>query len=1144
MRKSLIATCLMLFVAASSIFSQQLPKTLLWRISGNGLSKPSYIYGTMHVNDPRLFTLGDSLLNAISSCEGFANELDLNQITPMITELVKQQITNAVSLKELVSKKAFDHYGPTLAKKFNKPAEDITTMDILREKNKWIDEGFKGKKMQTFLDAYLTNLADRQGKWIGGIEDFSDQSGFINPVIDESDIRQMIMSDGTNEKAELENMTSSYLNSDLEGIQKLMNGLDSNYRDQLLIKRNHKMTSRMDSLAHVRSSVFAVGVAHLPGDEGLIQLLRARGFNVDPVFSSKKIKPEDYIVHEVARPWVEVNDPDGRYKVMMPGTPGNIRLYGLVSMEIYYNIFNGTLYMTLSAPEPYSSKGLDSLQNSMLNQMFGGSDYKEEKTLEINGIHGRSFIQKNSSGYKKIYLFLKANMLYCALGFSASDTEGSLRAINQFFDSFQPIFIQHDQSTNDYVYVDSLHCYSLALPSKPNSIDNVNSADKTLKVVLMISADAQTGAYYFCGFSECKKGYVFQNDSIAIHITHDNLAKKFTDLTRDTAYTRNNRRILEMDGSMINGSMRAKTRTTVRGNRYYTVLILYAPGKWDELMDKSLSSFRLINYPTGNWSSASAPDSLFTTWAPAGFFYSDGKNDNESLRFRHYECFDSNRVHIYLMRIDTLDNYFWKKNDSVLWEFEKSRFVSSSDTLLSERIFKKNGLYQYEFTDRPRGGNNIMRMHMWLRGNLIYRMTTVQEPETIGNENVNRFFDQFQFNRVTEESHVFDSKAELLLKDLRSTDTLISRKANKTLSDAPFNESELPLLREAVLVSYPEDSTLTNSTNGMIAEKIIDLNDSSSVVFAREHFAAATDAEEKNALLDLISAWHTSSSYDGLGKLLAASPPKYALPKWITKKWQDSLQVAARLFPMVLPLLGDSALAPAIFGLAEKLLDDSLISMNIFHPWQHTILQYAGGRFRKTLADTLYYTAADYSVIYILQRMKTDSCNAMLKKWLGVVDNYFHKQDIVLCLLKNSQPVNPGVMLELAANESTRLDLYRNLKEYKKTALFPMKYLTQSFFAESLAWEAAGQFSDQESDITFLRVKEMKWRGKMNRFFFYDLLLKNDNEHQLVAAGPFNMNKTSISLSEAGSDVYSVEQYDMKNADEQMKALVLQMSGK
>ena len=51
-------------------------KTLLWRISGSGLQKPSYLYGTMHLKDRRLFFFGDSVYKSLEASEGFAMEID------------------------------------------------------------------------------------------------------------------------------------------------------------------------------------------------------------------------------------------------------------------------------------------------------------------------------------------------------------------------------------------------------------------------------------------------------------------------------------------------------------------------------------------------------------------------------------------------------------------------------------------------------------------------------------------------------------------------------------------------------------------------------------------------------------------------------------------------------------------------------------------------------------------------------------------------------------------------------------------------------------------------------------------------------------------------------------------------------------
>jgi len=1142
MSKSVITACLSVFICLSSLLAQQLPKTLLWRISGNGIRKPSYLYGTMHVYDPRLFDLGDSLLYAISSSEGFANELDMTRITPMLVDFVNQEINKSLTLKEMLSSKAYDTYGPELSKKLNKPADEITSFDILREKNKWIDEGYKGKKMQTFLDAYLSDLAFRQGKWIGGVEDFSDQSGLLTAGIDESDIRQLVLEDGVSGKAEMEKMVTTYQNSDLDGFQKMVTGMDSNSRDMMLTRRNRKMAFRMDSLARQRTMVFAVGAAHLPGNEGLISLLRKKGFSVDPVFSSKKIKPKDYFIPEVNRPWVEVNDPDGRYTVLMPGTPGDIKLYGIMTMAMYFDIFNGTWYLSASASLPYDQKGLDSVEKTMLKQLFGSRSYKEEGRLDINGIPGKSYVQKNAEGYKKAYLLGKDYVFYYAVAFSASDTISALNSVDKFFKSFQPIPANKNLQTSRFEYIDSVSAYQVSLPAKPKPVDGMpKTANAAVKSELKISTDPQTGSYYFIGSTEAVRGYALQNDSSTLRSVHNNLLEKFQDITRDTSYVQNNHRILDLDGSMLNGSMRAKMKVIARGNRYYTLLIMYGPGKWNETADMVLSSFQLREYSFNKWGNKLSPDSLFSTWVPGEIFLKKDKEGSQATHVLSYESYDSSRADTYSIKLDTLGKYFWTKNDSSLWSEQKERFTDESDTVLSERIFKKDGLSSYELFKKPRGSNNLQRIQMILWGNLVCRLTVSQEAGTIREENVNRYFSQFSFHHAAPESEIFISKAEILLKDLQSPDSNARKQAIQAFAHAPFVNKETGLLQKAVLVNYTLDSNENKSVNRIIAERMIDMNDSSSVEFARSHLSSPLQPDVQNALLEIISAYHTKTNYDTLGKLLLSLPSNSELPYEVTKKWYDSLQLAARLFPTVLPLLKDSFKIAAILDVASDMLDSNMISISVFKPLQETILNYAGKRFRLTREDTLNYSIADYSVINFLKRFNDNPSNAMLKKWLQVEGNENHKQAIVLALLENKQPVSQQALNDLAASKYNRIGLYRNLKKFRKTGLFPIKYRTQSYFAENLVQDAVSEFSDDESDISFIQARDMKYKGKMSRFFFYDVFISDEEEHWLAVAGPYNTDQKDISFSEARAEVYSKEQYDHSKSVIQMKALITQM---
>jgi len=79
-----VFTCIGLYSQIS-----KLPNTLLWKISGNGLIKSSYLYGTMHLTDKRVFQLGDSLYKSIEQTEGFAAELDMNRVGMQMVNYVR-----------------------------------------------------------------------------------------------------------------------------------------------------------------------------------------------------------------------------------------------------------------------------------------------------------------------------------------------------------------------------------------------------------------------------------------------------------------------------------------------------------------------------------------------------------------------------------------------------------------------------------------------------------------------------------------------------------------------------------------------------------------------------------------------------------------------------------------------------------------------------------------------------------------------------------------------------------------------------------------------------------------------------------------------------------------------------------------------
>src|ERR1700748_1615954 len=70
--------CLLLLLSITSLklYAQNWPSTLLWKLTGNGLQKPSYLFGTMHVSSKLVFHLSDSFYVDIKSSDVVALELD------------------------------------------------------------------------------------------------------------------------------------------------------------------------------------------------------------------------------------------------------------------------------------------------------------------------------------------------------------------------------------------------------------------------------------------------------------------------------------------------------------------------------------------------------------------------------------------------------------------------------------------------------------------------------------------------------------------------------------------------------------------------------------------------------------------------------------------------------------------------------------------------------------------------------------------------------------------------------------------------------------------------------------------------------------------------------------------------------------
>jgi uncharacterized protein YbaP (TraB family) len=284
-----------LLLSAGLLYSclgfSQTPHTLLWRISGNGLTKPSYLFGTMHIICADDARLSDSLLAAMASVDEiyFEVKLDMN-LMDMMGMLKYMKMNDGKKLSDLMSEKDYEKVKDYFVKRYPPMLfgmiEHYKPMMI----SSLIEsEGMNCQKQDGMELMIMKKLKDDNStKPINGLETLEFQASLFDSIPYEEQAKDLVSyvdSSETFKKSSLE-LAEVYKQQDLDKINSMSlkgEGGMSKYMDLLLYDRNRKWAKMLAELLPRKSLLVAVGAAHLPGDNGVIALLRRQGFTLTPV---------------------------------------------------------------------------------------------------------------------------------------------------------------------------------------------------------------------------------------------------------------------------------------------------------------------------------------------------------------------------------------------------------------------------------------------------------------------------------------------------------------------------------------------------------------------------------------------------------------------------------------------------------------------------------------------------------------------------------------------------------------------------------------------------------------------------------------------------------------------------------------------
>jgi len=279
---------LLVFCVLSVISRAQVPaeNSLLWEISGRGLAKPSYLFGTIHLICPTDFSLSDSLKSTLSRTQQVALEMDMDDPGMMAGMMKTMNMTAGNELKKLVTAQEYERLD-----RFFKDSVHVGLAMFERAKPFVL----MGPLFNTVLDCQpqsyemaLVELAGKQKTEVIGIETLEEQMAIFDtiPYKDQAKMLLNLIDSLPSARKEFKTLIALYKAQNINALYgmtlKSEFGMEGN-EEVMLFDRNRKWIPRIRRIASAKPTFFAVGAAHLGGEKGVIALLRKEGFQVRAV---------------------------------------------------------------------------------------------------------------------------------------------------------------------------------------------------------------------------------------------------------------------------------------------------------------------------------------------------------------------------------------------------------------------------------------------------------------------------------------------------------------------------------------------------------------------------------------------------------------------------------------------------------------------------------------------------------------------------------------------------------------------------------------------------------------------------------------------------------------------------------------------
>ena len=1126
MKRKLNVLVILFFAICSQAQSPEY-KGLLWKISGNGLEKPSFLYGTMHVSNKVAFHLSDSFYKAIESVDVVA--LEINPETWMETMTsdyyVADNMGNAFSMRNNNSQQGFYKSIFELKQPENKSigtamGAELGILNSLLYRTSNYSADFQE---DTYLDLFIFQAGKKQGKQITGLE-------LLGNTMRLNELAAKPEHDKKKKKAlkELSERKKHDLNKVLDGKQygEVMENayrlgdldlLDSMSRmastpinhDLIIVYRNAGMADAMDSIMQTKSLFAGVGAAHLANSYGMINLLREKGYTVTPVDGSKSdygntVKEkleESFITQE----FTEQTSFDGSFSTYMPGPLYEFPEAGNTMMAAYPDMANGATYvvtrMFTFAPLHGVSQYqyLDKLDSLFFENIPGKIERKSR--IEIDGVPGYDIVNKTKKGDVQRY-HIMVTPLEVIIFKAAGKKEFVKRPeVDKFFSEI------HFYGKEGQQYSPTNTAYAVNLPGTPIYEAENNAFMRGYWKKTVQSYD-QDGGYYAVMNKSLMDLEFMEEDSFEVHqITkyfHDQFKFKLIEENHDslqgyTAYSA----IGEKDDKTLH------TRTVCVGKQYYLLVALTSE---TAKANAFFSSMKLLPFSfrrpfEQKHDTARLFDVVTNVEVPAEQtnyynFYRDDEDDDshlEETKMAVYYSKESDET-IYA-RFFRFHKYYFEEEVDSIWNDYLKQMTQNTFFVRMDKRTEKDGIYTMEAeVGDTNSGRNLLVKHI-IKDGALYSLFSEYNYKMPRSKFLDEFYTSVTPWDTTVGTAVIQNKVDLFFADLVSEDSITREAARSSFGEVGFTDKDVPKMIAAYYQNMSGEHSLSNRAK--ILDKIGYLKHPDILPFMAKTMNEVGDSVQYQIpILEAIAAQRTKKSARMFVNMLTEETPLggggYSLTNMFYA-YRDSLKLSKEIFPEVLMLASLPEYKEKIYEILASMQDSGIAKPKMYKKYLKQIAWEANNEAKRQQASEASQSADFYKeesrstlygyddiLLYYATILEPHRKMPKAKRFFAraeKINSPGFKIDLALVKLHQGEELPAGTWETLASNKNDRIVLYQRLKKMDRLDLFPDKYNHDTMAISLYAQKA--RINQYKDSLVFVEKHWVKRGADSGYLYFY-----------------------------------------------------------